>query len=72
LSALRTADATMTPAELVAATGMKLNNLNQLLHRMGENGEIQKIKRGYYIHPDRTDLIPADPDKIDKNNKKPK
>lgn len=57
LSALLTADAPMTPADLVAATGMKRNNLDQLLYRMAKAGEILKAKRGQYVHPDRTDLI---------------
>lgn len=67
LSALQTADDLMTPAELVAATGMKRNNLDQLLHRMCQDGEVLRPKRGNYCHPDRSDLYtPASPHKNDK------
>lgn len=62
----------MTPAELVAATGMKLNNLNQLLYSMAKAGEIQKGGRGKYVHLDRTDLLTqASPHKNDNKIRNP-
>lgn len=67
LSVLLTADEVLTPADLVAATGMKRNALDQLLFKMAKDGEIQKVSRGKYIHIQRQDLLtPADPDKNDK------
>ncbi|MEP0940241.1 MAG: AAA family ATPase [Rhizobiaceae bacterium] len=67
LSELESATAPMSPTELVAATGMKLNNLNQILYRMNKAGEVQKFSHGKYIHPHRTDLYAEpNPGKIDK------
>lgn len=65
LSALLTADAPISPREVAIATGMARNNVDQLLYKMGNAGEVRKAGRGYYIHPERPDLI-TDPDKIDK------
>ena len=55
-SALLEADEAMGPKEVALATGMSRNNVDQLLHTMGKAGEVRKIRRGQYIHPDRTDL----------------
>lgn len=72
LSELFTANAPITPVELVAATGMKRNNLDQLLYRMAKAGEIQKCGRGKYVHLDRSDLLTqAPPTKNDKKIRKP-
>src|SRR5262245_5141471 len=38
----------MSPAELLTATGLSRQNLDQLLHRMVRDGEIIKVKRGLY------------------------
>ncbi|GAG88616.1 unnamed protein product, partial [marine sediment metagenome] len=48
-----------SPGMIADATGMSRNNVDQLLHKMGKAGEVEKIKRGAYIHPKRTDLLPA-------------
>ena len=58
----------MTPAEIVSATGMKRNNIDQLLYKLGTDGTVQKAGRGKYIHGDRQDLKvdSTTPDKIDK------
>jgi hypothetical protein len=68
LTVLQGADEPMTLADLVAATGMKRNNLDQLLYKLGKDGTVQKAGRGKYIHGDRQDLKadPVAPDKIDK------
>jgi hypothetical protein len=58
LSALLTADMPMTPIELVAATGMRRNNIDQLLYKAAKDGEVIKAGRGLYIHSTRSDLLP--------------
>ncbi len=54
----------MTVKELVNATGMRRNPLDQLLYKMAKDGQIHKVMRGRYVHPDRADLQP--PSKNDK------
>jgi len=49
----------MKPIELVRATGFTRDNVDQMLSRMSSVGEILKVSRGMYIHPDRNDLFPA-------------
>ena len=68
LSALLIADEPISPQELTIATGMARNNINQLLFKMAKAGEVQKTRRGRYIHPDRSDLSDRNqnPDKNDK------
>ena len=68
LSALLIADEPVSPQELTVATGMPRNNINQLLFKMAKAGEVQKVRRGRYIHLDRADLSDGnqDPDKNDK------
>ncbi len=48
----------MTPPDLVASTGIPRNNLDQLLFKMTRDGEVTKVGRGKYRHPDRADLDP--------------
>ncbi len=60
LSELLTAEGSLTPADIVAATGMRRNNVDQLLYQMGKAGEVRKAKRGQYVHPERTDLMQGD------------
>jgi hypothetical protein len=57
LSELLTADAPVSPRELSIAAGMSRNNVDQLLFKMGKAAEVRKTRRGYYVHPDRSDLI---------------
>jgi hypothetical protein len=56
------------------ATGMPRNNINQLLFKMAKAGEVQKVRRGRYIHLDRADLSDRnqDPDKKDKKITNPR
>jgi DNA-binding IclR family transcriptional regulator len=43
-------------SDIMAATGMKRANLDTLLYRMGQAGEVFRAGRGMYVHPDRADL----------------
>lgn len=43
--------------DIIAATGMPKNNVDQLLFKMTAAGEVLKVRRGAYVHPDRADLI---------------
>ena len=48
----------LTPQDVVSSTGMPRNNVDQLLFKMTQDGEVVKVGRGKYRHPDRTDLDP--------------
>lgn len=52
LDALLDAEEPLSPKDLSAATGMRDNNLRQLLLKMTNAGEVRKVKRGWYQHPD--------------------
>jgi len=52
LAALDGATEPMTPQDIMAATGMNRSNVDFLLHKMAHDGEVQKIGRGKYLHPD--------------------
>jgi hypothetical protein len=56
LSTLLTADGGMGPGEVAIAAEMPRNNVDQLLFKMAKAGEVRKIGRGHYVHPDRKDL----------------
>jgi hypothetical protein len=60
LAMLNETDEPMSPVELAAATGMKSNNVRQLLFKMAKSGEVEKAGRGSYRHP-----TPYNPDNID-------
>jgi len=47
----------MGPQEILTATGLNRQNVDQLLHRMLRDGEIIKVKRGRYAHPDQADIV---------------
>lgn len=64
LEALEVANSAMIVRDIVHATGMQRNACDQLLHKMVKEGQVIKIRRGCYAHPDRTDLLL--PNKIDK------
>ena len=51
LAVLEDADEPMTAVDLVAATGMKRNNINQLLFKMSKSGEVEKAGKGIYVYP---------------------
>jgi RecA-family ATPase len=44
----------MGPTEIANVSGMAPNNVRFLLHQMSKAGEVQKIGRGKYLHPDVT------------------
>jgi Xaa-Pro aminopeptidase len=60
LTVLRDAVEPMSPAEIGDAIGMARNNTKQFLFQMARAGEVRKIGRGRYIHPERGDLAPPD------------
>lgn len=52
LTALAEAGTPMSPTAVAHATGMKNENARQTLSRMANVGEVVKVKRGRYAHPD--------------------
>ena len=58
LAALEEATEPVTPQEIMASTGMPRNNVDQLLFKMGQDGEVVKVGRGKYRAPDRADPDP--------------
>lgn len=52
LDILLDADDAMTPSEISDATGVPRNNIKQLLFKMAKMGEVNKVGRGQYIHPE--------------------
>jgi RecA-family ATPase len=52
LEALLEAGDPLSPDEIARAAGMKRNNVDRLLGKMVADGEILKIGRGRYCHPD--------------------
>jgi hypothetical protein len=68
LHVLMEAGEPMSRADLAAATGMKSNNLAQLLHKMVRAGEVVKAKRGLYAHPNVTGSGARTPDNIGNTN----
>jgi hypothetical protein len=56
LAALDTATELLTPQDIVSSTGMPRNNVDQLLYKMGEDGEVVKVGRGKYRHPSKSEL----------------
>lgn len=56
LSVLREAKAPLSPQEIADLCNLTSTNAKKLLVRMAEKGEVTKIGRGQYIHPDRHDL----------------
>lgn len=53
IGALSDATAVMSPAEIAAATGLKVGSVNVLLGKMVASGEASKIAFGAYVHPDK-------------------
>ncbi|MEM8794097.1 MAG: AAA family ATPase [Pseudomonadota bacterium] len=52
LTFLISAKEPVRPGEIVAALGLKRNNVDQLLYRMVQSNEVEKVGRGLYGHPD--------------------
>lgn len=70
LSNLIDATEPMNPRDISIACGMARNSVDQLLFKMAKAGEVLKVGRGRYVHPDRGDLIPPSPSTPRKNDKK--
>jgi len=56
LAALAETSDALTPQDIVAATGMTPTNVWQMMHRMATDGEVVKVGRGKYRHPDRPEI----------------
>jgi len=50
----------MSPTDLADQTGKRTPAVRKLLHSMMKADQVQKTKRGRYIHPERTDLVTED------------
>lgn len=61
LSNLIDASEPMNPRDLSIACDMARNSVDQLLFKMAKAGEVLKVGRGLYIHPERGDLAPLTP-----------
>jgi hypothetical protein len=68
LSLLIDADEPMTPRDIVIASAMARNNVDQLLFKMAKAGEVLKTGRGRYMHP--SSEIPDKNDKKVRSDKK--
>ncbi len=58
LSAFMEAGDVLSPQEITAATGMSPTNVWQMLHRMTADGDVEKVGRGKYRHPDAATVDP--------------
>jgi hypothetical protein len=70
LDALQEASEPLDPKELALATGATRNSIDQLLFKLAKAGDVHKIARGLYVHPDRADLIAAYPHTPHKTGKR--
>lgn len=52
-----TADAPMSPKDVSLALGKDPNTIHALLHRMHKSNEINKVRRGLYVHPERSEIL---------------
>jgi RecA-family ATPase len=52
LSVLAESAEPMGPSDIADAADMGVNNVKQLLHKMAAAGDVEKVKRGRYIHPE--------------------
>jgi hypothetical protein len=59
LAALIDAREPMAPAEIADLTGMPSPSTRRTLTRMAKDGDIIRVVRGRFVHPKRTDLLPA-------------
>jgi RecA-family ATPase len=59
LTVLREASEVLTSSDIMAECQMRRDQVDQLMARMVRDGEILKVSRGRFVHPDRSDLIPA-------------
>lgn len=58
LSVLIDATEPIRPGDLSTACEMKRANVDQLLFKMAKAGDVRKVGRGRYVHPERNDLLP--------------
>jgi hypothetical protein len=58
LAVLAQATDTLGPQEIAASTGLTLNNVWQLMFQMTRDGEVVKVTRGKYLHPDHPKACP--------------
>lgn len=71
LEFLSDADQPERTIDIIAATGMKRNAADILLHKMAKAGEIIRPTRGLYVHKDRSDLLdPENPGKRERSERK--
>jgi hypothetical protein len=59
LGVLDEATEPMGPSDIAAAAGMPVNNAKQLLHKMATSGEVGKVGRGQYVHPETQPVDPG-------------
>jgi hypothetical protein len=59
LEVLDKADELLTPNTIAISANMVPNNVWRLLGKMVEDGQVMKVGRGRYRHPDRADLTPG-------------
>jgi hypothetical protein len=52
LQSLKEASEPMSPRDIADDTGMPYQNIRQFLVRMSKAGEVIKVQRGFYCHPD--------------------
>lgn len=52
LQSLKEASEPMSPRDIADDTGMPYQNIRQFLVRMSKAGEVTKVTRGLYCHPD--------------------
>lgn len=70
LTVLTDATEPMKPGEIAIEADMSRNNVDRLLGKMAKTGEVLKIGRGLYVHPDRGDLLSHTPGKNGKKVRK--
>ena len=59
LAILEKADELLTPQAIAVSANMAPNNVWRLLGKMVEDGQVVKLGRGRYRHPNREDLTPG-------------
>jgi hypothetical protein len=57
LAVLEEAKELLSPPEIAVAATLSKNNVDQMLHRMSQSGEVVKVSRGRYASSKRPDLV---------------
>jgi hypothetical protein len=68
LGALADAGEAMAPSDIASAIGVNATNVRQLLLKMMKDGEVRKLSRGRYAHPDVTVSDDRTPDNNDNDH----